>query len=255
MEAFWAAFDKWATDAGVVSAFARLSLFPEEVLPLLRGETLGLQKNIIRDVTLDDAGLLSDYRHKVRKNVNKAIASGLAVEFDEHGSRLDEFIAIYNSTMNRRSADDRYRFDTRFFDHLRSRLVGQYVFAHATLDGRVVSTELVLLSASHAYSFLGGTLSQFFSIRPNDLLKHEIAKWARDHGKSAYVLGGGYRVDDGIYRYKKSFAPQGEREFSVWRYVVDKEAYARTESTRRAHEVASAANWEPPPDFFPSYRG
>lgn len=254
-ETFWGAFDQWAADTGVVSAFARLSLFSEELLPLLRGETSLVQKNVVRDLGLDDAALLRDYQHKVRKNVKKAIASGLSVEFDEHGSRLDEFIAVYNSTMDRRAADDRYRFDMRFFDHLRKGLPGQFVFAHATLDGRVVSTELVLLSASEAYSFLGGTLSESFPLRPNDLLKHEIAKWARDHGKSAYVLGGGYGGDDGIYRYKKSFAPHGERDFFVWRYVIDNEAYARTESTRREHETAAHAHWEPRSDFFPTYRG
>ena len=140
---FWAAFDEWAASAGIVSAFARLTLFPDDLFPLLRGEVKVVQKNVVRDLRLDDASLLRDYAHKVRKNINRALRSGVHVEFDQDGARLEEFIAVYNSTMDRRAAADRYRFGPQFFDRLCRSLRGEFVFAHALADGEVVSAELV----------------------------------------------------------------------------------------------------------------
>jgi hypothetical protein len=254
VEAFWEAFDRWAIQAGIVSAFARLSLFPDEVAPMLRGEVAVAQMNVVRDLAVDDEALRRSYEHKVRKNINRAIASGLRVEFDPDGSRLDEFLSVYLATMERRDAAGSYYFDRAFFARVCGDLPGQFVFAHVLLEDRVVSTELVLLSATHAYSFLGGTMSDSFHLRPNDLLKHEVARWVRDHGRAAYVLGGGYGGEDGIYRYKRSFAPLGEREFKVWRYVVNPGEYERLVQARI--DAADAGHpWEPQPAYFPSYRG
>ena len=81
-------------------------------------------------------------------------------------------------------------------------------------EGRVVSTELVFVAAEHVYSFLGGTLTEALELRANDLLKHEIIRWARDAGRKTFVLGGGYGAADGIFRYKLSFAPKGARSVS-----------------------------------------
>ena len=255
VEDFWHAFDLWASEVGVVAAFARLSLFEGEIAPILRGEVATAQINVVRNLLFDDESLLRDYEHKVRKNIKRARAGGLAVEFDEDGSHLDEFLSVYKSTLDRRTAADRYYFDRTFFESICRDLPGQYVFAHAVLDGHIVSTELVMLSATHAYSFLGGTMSDSFHLRPNDLLKHEVARWARDHGRSAYVLGGGYGAEDGIYRYKRSFAPDGELQFRVWRHVVDADAYAHAIQARQDHASTFGTHWEPQRGFFPAYRG
>ena len=255
VDAFWHAFDGWATDVGLVAAFARLSLFPDDLAPVLRGEVAVAQMNIVRDLLVDDEGLLRDYEHKVRKNIKRALGSGLSVEFDEDGSRLDEFLSIYRATMDRRSADDRYYFDRPFFERICSDLPEQYVFAHVVLDGGLSAPNLCCSQQTHAYSFLGGTLSDSFHLRPNDLLKHEVARWARDHGRSAYVLGGGYGGEDGIYRYKRSFAPKGEHEFRVWRHVVDRVAYDRAVSVRRDSEMTRGnRDWQPRARYFPQYR-
>ena len=85
--------------------------------------------------------------------------------------------------MDRRSASQEYRFKRTFCEHLMDQLPQCTHFFHVLSEGRVVSTELVLVSAEHAYSFLGGTLAEAFEVRANDLLKHEIIRWAKQAGK------------------------------------------------------------------------
>ena len=89
-------------------------------------------------------------------------------------------------------------------------MAGAVRFFPCSIDGVVVSTELVLLSRHSAYSFLGGTLANAFAHRPNDLLKFEIIRWAKKRAKRYFVLGGGYQGEDGIFQYKQSFASKGQ---------------------------------------------
>ncbi len=250
-EAFWDAWDAWALGEGrVVSAFARLALFPEQLLPDFRGEVLDRMPNVVRSLELDDDALWYDYAHKVRKNVNRARKHGLTCEVDATGARLEEFLAIYERTMDRRKATAGFYFGRAFFEAIIEALPGSYAFFHVLDGDRVVSTELVLASPEVLYSFLGGTEEDAFPMRPNDLLKHEVIRWGRDTGRRSFVLGGGYGAADGIFRYKLAFAPSGEVMFRVGRRIVDAAACEELLAYRRAHEP----DFEPAPDFFPPYR-
>jgi CelD/BcsL family acetyltransferase involved in cellulose biosynthesis len=110
---------------------------------------------------------------------------------------------------------------------------------------RVVSSELALVSATSAYSFLGGTREDAFALRPNDLLKVELIRWAKAAGRQRFVLGGGFEADDGIFRYKRSFAPHGLVPFEIGTRVLRPDVY--DELTRRAGGPRE-------PGFFPAYR-
>ena len=251
--AYWSEFETWCKTQGVVSSFVRLSLFPEQVLPF-NGNVESNQSNIVRSLDLDPDALWRDYEHKVRKNVNRARQSNLTLELDPTGARLDDFLTIYHATMDRRDAEGSYFFPREFFESIVRNLPGQYMFFHVLDDGRMVSTELALVSVNYVYSFLGGTLPDAFPLRPNDLLKHEIILWTREAGKRAFVFGGGYGGDDGIYRYKKSFAPSGSVPFSVGTKIHDAAAYARLVERRRQWENQNNHDWQLRAGWFPEYR-
>jgi hypothetical protein len=237
-------FDRWARGERVVSEFVRMSLFEEGLLPYA-GDREERLVNVVRDLepTVDE--LWMDYEHKVRKNVKKARRSAVRVEFDDDGRRLDDFLRLYEHTLERRDAPARYRFPRGFFEAIADRLPGQFVYAHALVGERVVSSELALLSEQAGYSFLGGTHSEAYRLRPNDLLKHELGLRLKESGKRRFVLGGGYRPDDGIFRYKKSFAPHGLVPFFVGRRVLEPELYRELSARLGGGE----------PGFFPAYRG
>jgi len=252
-QAFGRGLAAWAKSQAVASSFVRLSLFAEQQIPL-PGEVAVDRPNVVRSLHLNPDELWQDFEHKVRKNVKCAKRSGLTTEIDLTGRRLEDFLAIYYSTMERRGADGAYYFPRDFFESILRDLAGQFAFFHVLSGTRVVSTELVLVSADNLYSFLGGTLGEAFAQRPNDLLKHEIILWGQQAGKRAFVLGGGYAADDGIYRYKKSFAPHGSRPFCVGKQVHDSVTYDRLVRQRRGWELSRGNAWTPRPDYFPAYR-
>jgi len=249
---FWAGFRRWCEEKRVVSCFARLSLFPTQVLPF-DGVISKQQYNVVCNLKSTPGKIWEQYEAKVRKNVKRAVRCDLTVEVDDCGARLQEFYQIYQSTMERRAAKQFYLFSESFFTNLVQRLRGMYCFFHVLHEGKVVSTELVLLSSSRMYSFLGGTLSSHYSMRPNDLLKHSIIEWGISRGLLDFVLGGGAAPNDGIFAYKKSFAPEGLHPFMVGKQIYDDKLYGHLVQQRKDWLQESYRSIENT-DFFPLYR-
>lgn len=239
----WAGFAAWCTRQGVVSEFLRFStsLDPHDIA--YPGHLHHRSTTIVRSLDLEPEALWMDVEHKVRKSVNKARRSGVEISVDTEGERLDEFLAIYEGTMERRGAHERYLFGRPFFERICDEMLGSFAFFHADADGVMVSTELVLTGRRTMYSYLGGTDDSAFALRPNDLLKHSIMTWGAETGRTAFVLGGGASPGDGIERYKLSFAPAGARPFSTGERVVDAGMYG-----------ALAGDVDPGDPFFPAYR-
>lgn len=249
--AFWREYARFCADARVVSTFARLSLFPDQLIPM-PGRVDVRQPNVVRGLEEPPERIWRDYAPKVRGNVRSAERAGLRVEVERSGARLDAFLAIYRETMRRRGADESYYFPRRFFEDIVGRLAPHFVFFHVLAGGAVVSTELVLTSNRRLYSFLGGTREEAFPLRPNDLLKHHAIRWGIEQGMRAYVLGGGFSDADGIFRYKRSFAPGGVVPFHVTSVIHDERGYGDLVAARAA---AEGAGWIARPGFFPAYRG
>ena len=193
---FWRGFDAWAAESSVVSEFIRFDLHPDRLVPYPGTVEVRLD-NVIRSLDLSLEDLWMDVAHKVRKNVNRARRGQLQVEMDGRGQRLEDFLQIYWGTMALRDVESRYLFSREWFRRLVRELPGMFMFFHVLKEHVVVSSELVLVSTDFVYSYLGGTDPAAFPDRPNDLLKFEVMSWAREAGKKAFVLGGGFRPDDG----------------------------------------------------------
>jgi hypothetical protein len=252
-EGFWRAFEAWCRDQRIVTTFASLSLFPEE-LASIPGTVEPRGPYVVRML---DAGLdviWKQYDRNVRNNVRIAERSGLTVEVDRTGARLDAFERVYRHTMERRGASEWYRFPRSFFEHIVEKLAGHYTFFHVLSAGEVVSSELMLCSVDKMYSFLGGTLADAFKLRPNDLLRHRSTQWAIEEGKKAYVLGGAYEHGDGILRHKRNFSPRGEVPFWVACLQHDPVACRELAADRAEFVARQGKAWRPRPHYFPPYR-
>lgn len=254
---FWDAFDEWAADAGVVSEFVRFSLV-DDVLPY-RGTTSPRLVNYVHELPDTEEALWSSYAPKVRQNARRAERSGVTVEFDHTGERLDDFLRIYLSTMIRHDSDAWYRFDARCFERLHEQMAGSFVYVYAMHEGRAVSADLVLMGAQTAYYYLGGTDEDAFLLRPNELVKTAALEFARATGRTRFVLGGGVETGDGLERYKRGFAPDGAQMFCSGERVLDSTAYAELTRSRSARfdsaaECGDQPDWVDGPAFFPAYR-
>ena len=240
-------FISYCLENNIVSEFVRFHLF-SKFLPFYYGETASITNNIVRSLELSLDEILMDFEHKVRKNLKKGQRNELKIIVDHNAKHLDEFLNIYYTTMDRNNAKDSFFFKKEFFDNLNS-MEENTVYFHVLHEEKIISTELVLYGDENSYSFLGGTLKDYFPLRPNEFLKFEIIKWAKEKQLKKFVLGGGYGTDDGIFRYKKSFAPNGVREFYIGKKIFNNKAYREFTEIRK-----SESNFDPNSGFFPIYR-
>lgn len=250
LEAYYSAWAEYCKAEGIVAEFIRFHLFDNTQLrEAFPGEIIHATENVVRRLgdSMDDMWM--EFEQKVRKNVKRAQSNELTVTTDGTGEQLDAFLDIYYKTMERNEAKSFYYFDRVYFQAIIDTLPGQFMFFHVWKNDVVVSTELVLCSERYVYSFLGGTLDEYYPMRPNDLLKYEIIKWSKETGHQAFILGGGYGANDGIYKYKKAFAPGDDVPFFVGRKVWNEEVYEKLIEARKMNgEIKS-------PGYFPLYRG
>lgn len=254
VEEYWAAFEQWAKTIRAVSLFTRFSVFKDDLIPFF-GDTLAKGPCVIVSLEKPAEMFLRSYDKAVRENIRQAERAGVTIEADPECRRLDEFLSIYYSAMNRLAALPMYYFQKSFFETLIAELPEQVLLFHALHNERVVSTELLLISENYLYAFLGGTLEEGLQLRANPLLRHGANLWGKTHGKNHVLLGGGYSGADSLLRYKQRFAPNGSVSFSVGAKIFDSHSYQTLIDKRAAWECEQGNRWLPDRGFFPSYRG
>ncbi len=229
---------------GYVCEFVRFNLFTDYHRHY-DGEVESRTRNVVRSLEQPIDEIWMDFKQKVRKNVKKANSEGLSIIIESTEEHLEDFLSIYYSTMDRTEAEKEYYFSKRFFEEI-DKMKNNIMYFHVVYKGKIISTELVLYGNKNCYSYLGGTDRDYFDVRPNDYLKFEIIKWAKEKGLTNFVLGGGYGADDGIFQYKSSLAPNGICDFYIGRRVFDQQNYDKLVSLRDKNELNDK--------YFPLYR-
>ena len=233
---------------GFISEFVRFNLF-SGFEAAYSGTVRTCSHNIVRTLDLPVEEIIRGFEHKVRTNLEKAIDAELKIEIDEKGDRIEEFLKLYDSTMVRTCADPYYFFSKDFFEYLK-KLEDSSVFVHVLYDDHVIASTLTLYGSENCYPFLCGSNHDYFNLRPNEFMQVETIKWAKAKGLKRLVLGGGYGEDDGIYRYKRGFAPKGIYDYCIGTNIFDEARYEKLVEMRKKD-----AGFNPQNDYFPLYRG
>jgi len=236
-------YNEYCKNNNIICEFVRFNLF-SKTWEKYDGEIETRTHNVVRSLDIPFEDMLMAFKHKVRKNIRQATENGLKVEVYETGEKLDDFIRIYYGTMKRNEAKDSFYFRKEFFEDM-NQMFANVAYFNVLNNDEVISTELVIYDENCCYSYLGGTNSEFFPLKPNEILKYAIIKWAYSKGLKNFVLGGGYGCDDGIYEYKLGFAPHGVYDFYIGRKIFDNDLYKK---------ICAEKNVDINSSFFPAYR-
>lgn len=246
-EALNRTYNEFCISHHYICEFVRFELF-SDYHAHYDGEVETRTHNVVRYLEMSLDEMWMDFKQKVRKNVKKANSNNLEIIIENTDEHLQDFLDIYYSTMERSNAESEYYFSKDFFEIL-NRMSDNIMYFHVIYEGKVISTELVIYGAENCYSYLGGTNREYFDLRPNDFLKYEIIKWAKEKGLKNFVLGGGYGADDGIFQYKTCLAPKGIVDFYIGRKVFDKENYKKLVDIRAEESPDCLES-----GYFPKYR-
>lgn len=234
----------WCNKNNILCEFVRFTLFDRT--EDYYGITVPRVLNVVRNLEDSFENIEKDFERRVRKDLKKT--GDLKIIVDEDGKYLDDFLGIYYSTMDRRNAEDEYYFSKEFYEKINT-MKGNFVYFHVLLDEKIISTELVIMDKRNMYSYLGGTYNDYFSYHPNHFIKYHIIKWGVEHGYKNFVLGGGYGTNDGIFNFKKGFAPEGIVQFYTGQKILNEELYNELTDMRIKEGLQTEGNM-----YFPLYR-
>jgi len=209
----------------IIAEFTRFNPVLRNRLKPFHLDTMFIQENVVLDLSNDNIAK-TEYEYSTRKNIKKALRNNLRsiiIDGDKiNNESLSLFIEIYYDTMSRNNAANDYYFSLEYFNKLITSIGSNCRFYFVQFENKIISTELVLFEKKIAYSYLGGTLKDYFYVRPNDFLKDKIIKDMKCEGKKYYCLGGG---SPGILRYKKSFAKNGSVKFFIGKRIYNQTIY------------------------------
>ena len=235
-DAFYEAYGDWCQARGVVTTFVRFHpLYANQRYSRFHVEPLG--STIAWRLGAD---LFERMHSHHRRLVRKAQRAGLDVSVEEE-PRLDEFVALYEETMARLSADSFYLFTPEYWESLRALPL---LLVSARREGELLASVLCFASKPWLHYHLGASSEEGRRVGASHLVLYEAASWGRDDGYELFHLGGGVggRADS-LFEFKMRFDPGAEREFAIGKSIHDEAAY---------RELAGAG--ADVTGFFPAYR-
>lgn len=247
-------FKKILNIKGVCSAFLRLHPilnhnFPQIFTPNTfrdTGETISI------DLTLSEAEMWAHTRRGHQSTINKCKRSGFTARVVPLLEYIDEFIAIYEQTMNRVGATQSYYFPTDYFTSL-SKLGDKTHLGIIEQEQEIICGSVVFECCSIVQAHLGGTKNSFLHQSPFIFLLDYIRRWGKERGNKVLHIGGGVGgCKDSLYTFKSGFSRQRHR-FLTLRLITNSQIYQNLVELR-AKELNMPCEHLLNSNFFPAYR-
>lgn len=191
-----------------------------------------------------------NFSGKNRNVIRKAIKSGVQIYWGRSSELIEEFIPLYNFTMNRDSAMDYYYFKKDFYRSLLDDLKYNSLIFYAVYEQKTISMSIILFGNDNMHYHLSASDREYNKLAATNLLLYEAACWGQENGYKKFHLGGGLdSKEDSLYKFKKAFNKKSETHFSIGKKIFNQAKYdwleeIRSENNNQINKV----------QFFPGYR-
>lgn len=239
LAAFHAAMADYCRASGIVCGFDRYHpVMANDASAAPDTRIMDIGGFVVVDMRPPLEAIQEAFKSSVRKDLRKAERNGIQCFAEAGDAHLAEFLDIYHGTMTRNAASEFYYFSAEYFAALCRTIPGQFHFFYALAGEQIVSCELVLHHGKYAHSFLGGTRREALPLSANPMLKWEIIRTLKTQGCEYFLLGGGTQPDDGIFQFKKAYAPEGVLPSRIGGRIWDHDAYQQLKEAMIAAGIA-----------------
>jgi len=166
--------------------------------------------------------------HKKNRNViKKGEKEGLEFVLDYNFENLESFLKIYNSTMNKLSADSFYYFKHGYYEQLHNTLENKFL-GLVKYEGKIIAAAIFFYQKPYGHYHLAGSDQNYLNLAPNNFLLWNAAIEMEKNGVKYFHLGGGTdgSKDNSLFLFKKKFSKQ-EYQFSIGKAVFNPELYSQ----------------------------
>lgn len=251
LSVFWKEYIDAMRGMGIVDDFVRYHPVIGNAEPL-RGlaSITDLGRTVALDLTSPET-IWENLTSKKRGKIRKAEKSGVTIHHGQGMELFQQFIPIYNSTMEKDDATGYYFFSKDFYEAIHTGLKDNYEMFYAEWEGKIIMMAIMLFANGQMHYHLSGSILEYRNLEANNLLLYQAALWGCEKGFKTLHLGGGVGSgNDALFEFKKGFHQNRDYQFSIGRQVFDDVAY------HRLVEVAKAKHpdFDETTSFFPAYR-
>lgn len=216
---FWRGLEDFCGAHGITDLELATRASPESRIPPIRGESerVGRAEFVLRLAGRDiHAGMSNHHRARVRKGAKQ----GLTIRVSRDSVALDAHIALHMHSMHRREArGEAVPLEFARVGPLAYLESGAGSLYQAVLRDEVVSSLMILRSATGAYFESGGSSSEGMHIGASHFLLFRSAVSLQTDGVETFFLGGARPSEEGLRAYKSGFGAVPIDTESVTAYV------------------------------------
>lgn len=234
-------FDAYCLEHGIVAEYVQFCPWIDGHIPFEPYYQIEYRTRIV-GIDLTKADLMKDELDGKRRNkVRIALKKGVKIFYDYQGKMIDEFLRLYQFTVDKHNAIDYYRFDREFLEASFRKLQGKIYFAYGMIDGLCASISIILESQDYAHYHLVGDDPQLLDSNANSLLIYNVACKAQKEGKKVFILGG---AEGSLMDFKRTFTRECFFDYYTGKKIRNPGIY---DKLTRANGVMETK-------YFPAYR-
>lgn len=223
----WDEFTHIAYSGGYVCGFVRFHPLLVNIVGFeSHGRLYADRKTIAIDLSGGTESAWKNEIHTKNRNViKKGEKNGLRFIVDDKFDRIDEFIRLYNSTMDKLGAEDFYYFPDSYYIQLSDTLNNSFL-GLVEYEDRIVAGAIFFYSLPYGHYHLAGSDIRYLNLSPNNFLLWNAACELSKRGVKYFHLGGGTSGDEGnsLFQYKRKFS-KSEYQFSFGKLIFNQETY------------------------------
>lgn len=199
--------------------------------------------------TSSEENIWKNIAPKNKTSIRKSIKNNVQIYWGRSEELLDEFVIMYEETMQRDNANSYYYFNKGFYKSILEDLKYNSLIFYAKYMDNIISMALIIFSNKYINYHLSASKYEYRNLAPSNLLLYEVSRFAYENGFKYFHLGGGLGSKmDSLYKFKKSFSNYEDTKYNIGKIIYNKEIYNKL--TKLANiEMDDQEN-----DFFPKYR-
>ena len=169
------------------------------------------------DISREDNEIYSCFKDTFKRNIKKAYASGVSVQFSDTREAVGEFYRLNCMTRKRHGLPPQpYRLFRQVYEHIISKDRG--VVALASHDNRFIAGAVFFHLGDEAIYKYGASDKKCQNLRPNNLVMWEAVRWYRERGCKSLSLGRTEIENKGLRQFKLAL---GAEEYTIKYYRYD----------------------------------
>ncbi|UJF26175.1 GNAT family N-acetyltransferase [Planococcus sp. 107-1] len=238
-------------EKGIVSEFVRFH-------PILKNsnrltsmyDVVDLGKTITMKLETPEQ-IWNDLIGKNRNVIRKARNAGIKIYWGRNSQLIENFIEMYNATMEKDNAKDYYYFKEDFYASVLEDLRYNSMIFYAVYEEKIISMSMILFSNNQMHYHFSASVKNHQHLAPTNLLLLEAACWGAKNGYKTLHLGGGLgSQEDSLYKFKKAFNKNSDTIFSVGKKIFSEDIYIELLKINKGNHTKESTS-----NFFPKYRG